>query len=176
MSGHNKWSQIKNKKAATDAKKSKVFSKYARLITLESKKCNGDTNSATLRSVIEKAKKENMPSDNIERAIKKGKGGEGGEMETIVYEGYGPGGCGIIIEALTENRNKASAEIKHIFSKNGFILGTPGSASWNFEKTAEGYIPKMTTPLSDEDLEKLERIVDELEDNDEVQNVYTSAE
>jgi len=176
MSGHNKWSQIKNKKAITDGKKSKVFSKYARLITLESKKCNGDVNSATLRSVIEKAKKENMPSDNIERAVKKGKGGEGGEMETIIYEGYGPGGCGIIIEALTDNRNKAAAEIKHIFTKNGLILGTPGSAGWNFDKTAEGYIPKMTTSLDDEDLEKLEKIVDELEDNDEVQNVYTSAE
>ncbi|MCX6738657.1 MAG: YebC/PmpR family DNA-binding transcriptional regulator [Candidatus Parcubacteria bacterium] len=176
MSGHNKWSQIKNKKGATDAKRSKIFSKYARLITLESKKCNGDVNLPTLRSVIEKAKKENMPSDNIERAVKKGKGGEGGEMETIVYEGYGPGGCGVIIVALTENRNKAAAEIKHIFTKNGLALGTPGSASWNFEKTAEGYIPKMTTPLSDEDLEKLGKIVDELEDNDEVQEVYTSAE
>ena len=176
MSGHNKWSQIKNKKAATDAKKSKIFSKYARLITLESKKCNGDVNSATLRSVIEKAKKENMPSDHIERAVKKGKGGEGGEMETIIYEGYGPGGCGIIIEALTDNRNKAAAEIKHAFTKRGLVLGTPGSAGWNFDKTTEGYIPKMTTPLEDDDLQKLENLVDELEDNDEVQNVYTSAE
>ncbi len=176
MSGHNKWSQIKNKKAITDGKRSKVFTKYARLLSVESKKCNGDTNSATLRAVIEKARKENMPSDNIERAIKKGKGGEGGEMETIIYEGYGPGGCGIMIEALTDNRNKAAAEIKHIFTKNGLILGTPGSAGWNFDKTSEGYIPKMTTALDDEDLEKLERIIDELEDNDEVQNVYTSAE
>jgi len=176
MSGHNKWSQIKNKKAITDGKRSKVFSKYARLITLESKKCNGDITSATLRSVIEKARKENMPSDNIERAVKKGKGGEGGEMETITYEGYGPGGCGVIIVALTDNRNKAAAEIKHIFTKNGLALGTPGSASWNFNKTTEGYVPKMTASLSDEDLEKLEKIVDELEDNDEVQEVYTSAE
>jgi YebC/PmpR family DNA-binding regulatory protein len=176
MSGHNKWSQIKNKKAVTDGKRSKIFSKYARLISLESKKCNGDTNSATLRSVIEKAKKENMPSDNIERAVKKGKGGEGGEMETIIYEGYGPGGCGIMIEALTDNRNKAAAEIKHAFTKRGLALGTPGSAGWNFDKTSEGYIPKMTTELSDEDLEKLENMVEELEDNDEVQNVYTSAE
>jgi YebC/PmpR family DNA-binding regulatory protein len=176
MSGHNKWSQIKNKKAVTDGKRSKIFSKYARLISLESKKCNGDTSSATLRSVIEKAKKENMPSDNIERAVKKGKGGESGEMETIIYEGYGPAGCGIIIEALTDNRNKAVAEIKHIFTKNGFVLGGPGAASWNFDKTADGYVPKMTTALSDEELQKLEDIVDDLEDNDEVQKVYTSAE
>jgi YebC/PmpR family DNA-binding regulatory protein len=176
MSGHNKWSQIKNKKAATDAKKSKIFSKYARLISLESKRVGGDLNSPTLRSVIEKAKKENMPADNIDRAVKKGKGGEGGEMESIVYEGYGPGGCGMIIEALTDNRNKAAAEIKHAFSKRGLALGTPGSASWNFEKTNEGYAPKMTTPLSDEDLKKLENLVDELEDNDEVQKVFTSAE
>lgn len=176
MSGHNKWSQIKNKKAITDGKRSKIFTKYARLLSVESKKCNGDVTSATLRSVIEKAKKENMPSENIDRAVKKGKGGESGEMETIIYEGYGPGGCGIIVEALTDNRNKAAAEIKHIFSKNGQTLGIPGSASWNFDKTSEGYVAKMTTPLEDTDLEKLEKIVEELEDNDEVQNVYTSAE
>jgi YebC/PmpR family DNA-binding regulatory protein len=176
MSGHNKWSQIKHKKGATDAKRSKVFSKYARLISMESKKCHGDITSPTLRSAIEKARKENMPSDNIERAVKKGLGGESGQMDPVLYEAYGPGGCGIIIEGLTDNRNKAAAEVKHILSKNGFTLATPGSASWNFEKTTNGWIPSMTTDLSDEDLEKLEKLVDELEDNDEVQNVYTSAE
>lgn len=117
-----------------------------------------------------------MPSENIERAIKKGLGGESGAMEPVLYEAYGPGGCGIIIEGLTDNRNKAAAEVKHILSKNGFALAAPGSASWNFEKTADGWIPKMTTDLSDEDLEKLGKLVDELEDNDEVQAVYTSAE
>lgn len=176
MSGHNKWSQIKHKKGATDAKKSKVFSKYARLISMESKKCHGDTTSPTLRSAIEKARKENMPSDNIERAIKKGLGGEGGTMESVLYETYGPGGCGIIIEGLTDNRNKAAAEVKHILSKNGFALATPGSASWNFNKTADGWVPETTTDISDEDLEKLKKLVDDLEDNDEVQAVYTSAE
>jgi len=176
MSGHNKWSQIKNKKAATDSKKSKIFSKYARLIAVESKLANGDMNSPTLRAAIEKAKKENMPNDNIDRAVKKGTGNEQGTMETIMYEGYGPGGCGMIVIALTDNRNKAAQEVKHILSKNGAAIATPGAASWNFEKTSEGYIPKTTTDLSDEDLEKLEHIVDELEDNDEVQAVYTSAE
>jgi YebC/PmpR family DNA-binding regulatory protein len=176
MSGHNKWSQIKNKKAATDAKKSKIFSKYARLITLESKKAGGDVNFPSLRSVIEKAKKENMPNDNIDRAVKKGIGGEAGEMERVVYEAYGPNGCGIIIEALTDNRNKAVAEIKHILSKNDASIAATGAASWNFEKTSEGYVPKTTVSLTDPELEKLAKLVEELEDNDEVQNVYTSAE
>jgi len=176
MSGHNKWSQIKNKKAATDAKRSKIFTKYARLIATESRLNKGDVNAPTLRAAIEKAKKENMPNDNIDRAVKKGIGGEAGVMETIMYEAYGPAGCGIIIVSLTDNRNKAVQEIKHILSKNGATFATTGAASWNFEKTAEGYVPKTTTTLSDEDIEKLERVVDELEDNDEVQDVYTSAE
>ncbi len=176
MSGHNKWSQIKKKKAITDGKRSKVFSKFARVITMESKKCGGNITSPSLRSVTDNARKANMPSENIDRAIKKGLGNEIGQMEAVLYEAYGPGGCGIIIEGLTDNKNKAAAEVKHILSKNGFALAVQGSASWNFEKTSDGWIPKTTTELSDEDLEKLEKIVDELEDNDEVQNVYTSAE
>jgi len=176
MSGHNKWSQIKNKKGVTDAKRSKIFSKYSRLISTESRMANGDMNSPTLRAIIEKAKKEDMPKDNIERAVKKGQGGEGGQMDKIIYEAYGPGGCGMMIEALTDNKNKAVQEIKHILSKNGATFAAAGAASWNFEKTSEGYIPKTTTSLSDEELASLEEIVDQLEDNDEVQNVYTSAE
>src|SRR3989344_606369 len=120
MSGHNKWSKIKNKKAVTDAYKAKVFSKLVRFITVESKKAKGDVNSPRLRTAIEKAKVENVPSDNIERAVKKGAGADAGEMEQITYEAYGPGGCALIIEALTDNRNKAAQEIKHILTKNGY--------------------------------------------------------
>ncbi len=178
MSGHNKWSKIKNRKAVTDAQKAKVFGKLIKLLTVESKKCRGDANSPSLRAAIEKAKAANVPSDNIDRAVKKGIGGEGGEMENITYESYGPGGVAIIIEALTGNRNKAAQEIKHILSKNGFELSAPGSASWAFEKNAETreWLPKNTTAISEEDGAKLESILDELEENEEVQDVYTNAE
>lgn len=179
MSGHNKWSKIKNKKAVTDAQKSKVFGKLVRFIAVESKKAKGDINSPSLRAAIEKAKEANVPSDNIERAIKKGTGGEGGEMEQITYEAYGPGGCALIIEALTENRNKAAQEIKHILSKNGFELAVPGSAAWAFEKNPPqnggGWTPKNTLPISDEDGDKLNALIEELEENDEVQEVFCNA-
>lgn len=178
MSGHNKWSKIKNKKAVTDAQKSKIFGKLVRFVAVESKKAKGDVNSPSLRAAIEKAKEANVPSDNIERAIKKGTGGEAGEMEQITYEAYGPGGCALIIEALTENRNKAAQEVKHILSKNGYELAAPGSAVWAFSKQASEseWTPKNTVPVSEEDSGKLEILINELEDNDEVQEVFTNAE
>lgn len=177
MSGHNKWSKIKNKKAVTDAQKSKIFGKLVRFIAVESKKVKGDINSPSLRTAIEKAKAANVPSDNIERAIKKGVGGEGGEMEQITYEAYGPGGCALIIEALTENRNKAAQEIKHILSKNGFELAVPGSAAWAFKKISSSeWEPQNTIPLSDEDEQKLDLLIEELEENEEVQEVFCNAE
>ena len=177
MSGHNKWSKIKNKKAVTDAYKARVFTKLVRFITVESKKSKGDANSPGLRAAIEKAKAENVPSDNIERAIKKGIGGEGGEMEQITYEAYGPGGCALIIEAVTQNRNKAAQEIKHILTKNGYELAVPGSASWAFTKKVEGsWNPNMNIQISEEDGTKLNTLIEELEENDEVQEVYTNAE
>src|SRR3989338_7323656 len=110
MAGHNKWSQIKRKKEVTDAKKSQVFSKLARLITLESRKAGGDLNSPGLRAVIEKARSYNMPGDNIERAVKKGVEKSEENLEAIIYEAYGPGGVALIIEALTGNRNKTASE------------------------------------------------------------------
>lgn len=177
MSGHNKWSKIKNKKAVTDAYKAKVFSKLVRFITVESKKAKGDVNSPGLRTAIEKAKAENVPNDNIERAVKKGVGGEAGAMEQITYEAYGPGGCALIIEALTENRNKAAQEIKHVLSKNGYELAVPGSASWAFTKSTDGiWSPNMKVQINEDDGEKLQILLEDLEDNDEVQEVYTNAE
>ncbi len=177
MSGHNKWSKIKNKKAVTDAQKSKIFGKLVRAIAVESKLAKGDTNSPGLRTAIEKAKEANVPGDNIERAIKKGAGGEGESEEQITYEAYGPGGSAIIIQALTNNRNKAAQEIKHILTKNGFELATPGSAVWAFQKNPGGeWLPKTTVQISESQGEQLSKIIDELEENDEVQEVYTNAE
>lgn len=176
MSGHNKWSQIKTKKMATDAKKSKAFGKIARLVVLESKKAQGNINAPGLRAVIEKAKSINMPNENIERAIKKGAGSDAGEMIEVLYEGYGPGGVAIIILGLTDNKNRTSAEIKHLLSKHGATLAAMGAASWAFEKTPEGFVPKTFVDLSQEDGESLEKLLDELEDDDDVQEVYINAQ
>ena len=175
MSGHNKWSQIKRQKGVTDAKKSKVFSKHARIIATESKKSNG-INSPGLAQAIENAKKDNVPKDVIERAIKKGTEVGGETLEQIAYECYGPGGCAIIIESLTTNKNKAAQEIKHILSKNGFQLASIGSASWAFKKEGGTLIAQTTVDLEDSDLEILSKLVDELEENEEVQEVFTNVE
>lgn len=175
MSGHNKWSQIKRQKGVTDAQKSKTFSKYARLITVESKKANGNREASGLRSVIEKARSANMPNENIERAIKKATDNSA-VMESITYESYGPGGCAIIIEALTDNRNKAAQEIKFILSKHGFELAGMGAASWAFAKEGSSWKPTTVVPLEESDLEILGKLVEELENNDEVQEVFTNAE
>ncbi|MCX6751331.1 MAG: YebC/PmpR family DNA-binding transcriptional regulator [Candidatus Nomurabacteria bacterium] len=178
MSGHNKWSQIKRQKGVTDAKKSKVFSKLVRSIGVEAK-LSGGKDSPGLRAAIEKAKKVNMPGDVIERAIKKASE-PGTQMERITYETYGPGGVGIIIETLTDSKNRTVQDIKHILSKNGFALAGIGSVSWAFfkENSTEGliWIPNTTIPLSDADLELLDKLVDELEELDDVQDVYTNAE
>lgn len=175
MSGHNKWSQIKRQKGATDAKRSKLFGKFARLITSESKKSGGNINAPALRAIIEKAKAANMPSDNIDRAIKKGTGGDAGEMEQITYEAYGPGGTALIIEALTDSKNRAAAEVKHTLSKYGGVLAAIGAAVWAFTKTSDGWEPNSELPLSAEDSNALETIVDALEELDDVQEVFTNA-
>ena len=176
MSGHNKFSKIKRLKAKNDAQKSKIFSKMVKLISVASRKSKGDINSSELRSAIEKARSIDMPNDSIERAVKKASEKGGAEMETIMYEAYGPGGVAIIIEALTDNRNKAAGEVKHILSANGSALASPGSASWAFEKKDGEWIPKTTMSVSEEDSPKLEALIDALEENDEVQEVYTNAE
>jgi YebC/PmpR family DNA-binding regulatory protein len=177
MSGHNKWSKIKNKKAATDAAKSKIFSKMAKLISTASKEAKGDASSPILCAAMEKAREYNMPAENIERAIKSGAGSEAEVLEAITYEAYGPGGSALIIEALTDNRNRAAQEIKFILSKHGFSLAAPGSAAWAFVKkpTTDDLQPTTTLKISEEDERKLETLIEELEDNDEIQDVYTNA-
>ncbi len=175
MSGHNKWSKIKHKKAASDSQRSKIFGKISKLIASESKRVGGDITAPTLRAVIEKAKEVNMPSDNIDRAVKKGMSADATTMESVQYEVYGPGGCGIIIEGLTDNNNRTAQEIKHLLSKNGFALAAPGSASWMFTKGDGGFEATMTVDLSDEDGAKLEVLLELLEEHDDVQEVYTNA-
>lgn len=176
MSGHNKWSKIKRQKEKTDAQKSKVFGKFVRLITVEAKKAGGNIASPGLKSAIERAQAANVPKENIERAVKKFSEG-GAAMEAITYEAYGPGGCAMIIEALTDNRNKAAQEIKAILARHEFSLAGMGAASWAFTRNPDmTWTAQTTVPISDEDGEKLSELVDELEENDEVQDVYTNAE
>jgi YebC/PmpR family DNA-binding regulatory protein len=176
MSGHNKWSKIKHKKEATDAKKSKVFSKLVKLIQTESKLAKGDINSPSLKAAIEKAKRENVPKDNIDRAVKKGASGDGANLENVTYEAYGPGGVAIIIDALTDNRNRTGAEIKHLLSENNTALSVPGSASWAFEKKAGVYEPNTFVDIGEDDSVKLENLIEALEDHDDVQEIYVNAQ
>jgi len=140
MSGHSKWSSIKHKKGATDAKRGKIFTKLIKEITVAARMGGGDPDAnPRMRTAIAAAKSENMPKDNIERAIKKGTGElEGVNYEESTYEGYGPGGAAVFIESVTDNKNRAVADIRHIFSKNGGNLGENGCVAWMFDK--KGYI------------------------------------
>lgn len=175
MAGHNKWSKIKRQKEKTDGQKSKIFGKMVKLIQVEAKKANGNLSSPGLKAAIEKAKSFNVPNDNIERAIKKS--ADAGEAEVIVYEAYGPGGCAMIIECLTDNKNKANQDIKTILAKNDLSMAGVGAASWAFtHNPGEEWLPTSTIPLSEEDGEKLSKLIDELEESDEVNDVYTNAE
>jgi YebC/PmpR family DNA-binding regulatory protein len=140
MSGHSKWASIKHKKKATDAKRGQLFTKLARAIQTAAREGGGDpAGNAALATAIEKARQASMPKDNIERAIAKGSGadGSGENFESITYEGYGPGGVAVLVDALTDNRNRTSADMRHIFSKHGGSLGEPGSVAWIFEKKGE---------------------------------------
>lgn len=140
MAGHSKWAQIKHKKAVVDAKKGKIFSKIVKEISVAARLGGGDiAGNPRLRTAIEKAKEVNMPSENIKRAIMKGTGElPGTSYEETFYEGYGPGGAAILLEALTDNKNRTSSEIRHILSKHGGSLGEAGCVSWIFDK--KGYI------------------------------------
>ena len=174
MSGHNKWSKIKHKKAITDAKKSKEFSKYARLITAESKNVAGDISSPSLKTLIEKAKAINMPSTNIERAVKKGS--EPIVGSEVVYEAYGPSGVAIIIVVWTDNKNRTNAEIKHALTKNSAQQASIGAASWMFEKTEEDYIAKQKISVDEVLRNKLDTISESLYQIDGVESVYMNNE
>ncbi len=238
MSGHNKWASIKHKKGAADARRGKVFTKLIKEITVAARMGGGDqTGNPRLRAAVLAAKAENMPKENIERGIKKGTGElEGVSYEESVYEGYGPGGAAVLVESLSDNKNRSVAEIRHIFTKNGGNLGANGCVAWMFKK--KGYIaidrtaidedklmekaldagaedvrgedgswevitapedfeavkaaidqlnlacttaevtmlPDTTAPLVGKEAEQMIRLMDMLEDCDDVQKVYTNAD
>ena len=152
MSGHSKWSSIKHKKAATDAKRGKIFTKLIKEISVAARMGGGDVDAnPRLRTAIQAAKSENMPKDNIERAIKKGTGElEGVNYEESIYEGYGPGGAAVLIESLTDNKNRTVADIRHIFSKAGGNMGESGCVAWMFDK--KGYIAVENKAVDEEAL------------------------
>jgi YebC/PmpR family DNA-binding regulatory protein len=144
VSGHSKWSSIKHKKGAADAKRGKLFSKLSRAIIVAAKEGGGDpTNNLALQNAIEKAKSYSMPKDNIDRAIAKGSGADADAdaFETIVYEGYGPEGVAVIVEALTDNRNRTAADVRHLFAKNGGNLGATGAVAWQFDRRGVVVVP-----------------------------------
>lgn len=176
MAGHNKWTQIKRQKGAEDQKRAKLFGMLGRMITIESKKAGGNLSSPSLKAAIERARKANMPNDNIDRAIKRGTGSEAGALEEILLEAYGPGGVAILIEGVTDSRNRTVSEVKHIISKQGGTPATPGAAIWAFQKTSEGYSPTSTVDLSEIDLQTLATLVDALEEHDDVTTVTVNAE
>ena len=237
MSGHSKWSTIKRKKGAIDSKRGKIFTKLIKEITLAARLGGGDIEgNARLRSAVLAAKEENMPKDNIDRAIKKGTGelAGGAAYEEVTYEGYGPAGVAVIVEVMTDNKNRTVAEIRHIFSKHGGNLGENGCVAWMFDKkgiivldkktatedalmevaleagaddvrdqgtewevvtepmTFEavkkaieqrgwkslearvGMVPQNTIKLEAGKAEQMLRLMEKLEDNDDVQNVYAN--
>jgi YebC/PmpR family DNA-binding regulatory protein len=238
VSGHSKWSSIKHKKGAADAKRGKLFSKLSRAIIVAAREGGGDPmNNLALANAIEKARSYSMPKDNIDRAVAKGTGADAdaSEFETIVYEGYGPNGVAVIVEALTDNRNRTASDVRHVFAKNDGNLGTAGAVTWLFERrgvvlvsgegvdedelmlaAAEGgaedvsldgstfqvtsapealsavrqavedagftvdsaeltMVPKTTVEVADESAaKKILRMIDQLEDNDDVQDVYAN--
>lgn len=237
MSGHSKWSTIKHKKGAADAKRGKLFSKLSRAIIIAAKEGGADpTGNLALQNAVIKAKSYSMPKDNIERAIARGAGtdADGASYETIVYEGYGPGGVAVIVESLTDNKNRTAADVRHLFDKNDGNLGTTGSVGWIFERRGQvivngpadedeltlvaadagaddvvsdggmfqvlcapelfgivrdaieagGFsiesaeltmVPKTTVEVVEESVaKKLMRLMDALEDNDDVQEVYAN--
>ncbi|HKV47291.1 MAG TPA: YebC/PmpR family DNA-binding transcriptional regulator [Candidatus Acidoferrales bacterium] len=144
MSGHSKWATIKHKKAATDAKRGKAFTKIIRELSIAARTGGTDPNSnPRLRTAIAAAKNENMPNDNIERAIARGAGTmEGEQLEEVLYEGYGPGGVGMLVQVVTGNRNRSAGELRHLFSKNGGNMAETGAVGWMFHRKGDIVVPK----------------------------------
>jgi YebC/PmpR family DNA-binding regulatory protein len=177
MSGHNKWSTIKHKKGAADAKRGKVFTRILKEMTVAARMGGGDpAANPRLRAAIAEAKSNNMPKDNIERAIKRGTGElEGATYEEITYEGYGPGGVALMVEAMTDNTNRTTPEIRHMFEKNGGNLGTPGSVRFQFER--KGYFSIEKNVVDEDKLMEiaLEAGADDLQTGDpDAYEIYTS--
>ena len=179
MSGHSKWSTIKHKKGAADAKRGKIFTRILKEMTVAARMGGGDyqTGNPRLRAAVAEAKANNMPKDNIERAIKRGTGElEGLTYEELTYEGYGPGGVAVMVETMTDNTNRTTPEIRHIFEKCGGNMGTPGSVRFQFER--KGYFAVEKSAASEDKLMEvaLEAGADDLQSEDEGFEIYTSPE
>lgn len=177
MSGHSKWHTIKHKKGALDAKRGKIFTKLIKEITVAARTGgSGDIESnARLRKVVTDAKGQNMPNDTIDRAIKRGTGElEGVSYDEVMYEGYGPNGVAVMVEGLTDNRNRTVAEIRHIFSKNGGNMGESGSVAWMFDK--KGYIVVDKAAKSEDELFEIAvgAGADDMQDEGDVFEIYTA--
>ena len=172
MSGHSKWNNIKNKKEKSDAQRGKIFTKLGREILVAVKEGGPDpAGNSKLRDVIAKCKANNMPNDNIERSIKKAAGdGASTNYEDIVYEGYGPNGVAIIIETMTDNRNRTAGDVRHTLDKFGGNLGTTGSVSWMFDKKGVIVLEKSAVKMSEDDL--MLEVVDAGADNFEAEDEY----
>ena len=177
MSGHSKWSSIKHKKGAADAKRGKLFSKLSRAIIVAAREGGGDPDgNLALQNAVEKARSYSMPKDNIERAIKKASGADTENYEEIRYEGYGPGGVAVIVEALTDNRNRTASNVRSTFSKNGGALGETNSVGFMFDRVGEIFYPA-TAGSEDKVMEAaIEAGADDVESDEEGHWIYTSFE
>lgn len=173
MSGHNKWSQIKNQKGTADKKRGQLFSKLLKAIAIAAKTESNPQFNPRLRSAIEKAKENNVPQDNIERAVDKSS--ENKNLEELVIEAYGPEGAALIIEAITDNKNRTIAEIKHLLSEHNAKIATPGSVLWSFAQNQnKEWEAKFPQPISDTAKTQLSTLVSSLEDHDDVQRITTN--
>lgn len=178
MSGHSKWSQIKHKKAITDVRRGKLFSKVSKMISVAAGVGGGDPEmNPKLRLAIDKARSVNMPKGNIERAIKRGTGEGGGALEEVKYEAYGPAGIALIIEGITDNKNRTLSEIKHTLASHGGKLAEKGSVKWSFEREGTDWVPKYPIKVEDPKLRKqLEDLFESLDENDDIQEIYSNLE
>lgn len=180
MAGHSKWSNIKRRKGAQDAKRGKIFMRHAKEVYMTAKQGGGDPEmNASLRTAIEKARGANMPNDNIERAIQKATGTlDGASFEEVTYEGYGPGGVAVIVQVLTDNRNRSAAEVRHAFNKNNGNLGESGCVSFMFDRKGYIVILNENGEIDEDDitLEAIEAGADDIEADEGVYEIYTSPE
>jgi len=177
MSGHSKWANIKTRKEAMDKRKGQIFSKMAKIIEIAARKGGDPEMNPTLRLAIEKARSVNMPNDNIERAIKKGTGEDkgGGHLEEITYEAYGPNGTPVIIEVITDNKNRTLSEIKHILNNYGGKLAETGSVRYLFDRIEGEWKPKYSLDITDQNIkQQLEKLFEALDDNDDVNEIYSN--
>lgn len=172
MSKHSKWAKIKHDKGASDAKRGQVFTKLGRAIAVAARKGADPATNSALRMAIDAARAGNMPKDTIDRAIARASASDGTAIEEVVYEGFGPGGIAFLIIGATDNKNRTTAEIRHLLDKAGGSLGATGSTAWMFEN----FVPKYRVPVTDDAREGLQELIETLEAHDDVQSVYTNAE